>query len=271
MRNAVFRHTRQVPATIFSDLKLSRWLKIKPSMSMFESIASRVSAAALAAPRRRVSMQSRTRQLVRPDRAPTCVGGSIMSEFLNEAIMRQSIDAESVSHVHVHVKMPSRQDARPHVPWIIPWRHKVRVAPTPLSPHHSNPLAPPAPPTLTSWAWKAPEYYRPPTLALAIVPCGWVPPCREPAESPPCHQYPPRPSARWASSLRDAACSNVSAPTHASHAHAHAAVLLAAPTAPGHAATRPAFGARTPAVRSRLQPCDSGFPLREDPLYNAST
>ena len=66
MRNAVFRHNRQVPATIFNDLKLSRWLKIKPSMSMFESIASRVSAAALAAPRRRVSMQSRTRQLVLP-------------------------------------------------------------------------------------------------------------------------------------------------------------------------------------------------------------
>ena len=84
MRNAVFRHNRQVPATIFNDLKLSRWLKIKPSMSMFESIASRVSAAALAAPRRRVSMQSRTRQLVLP---LLRVAGVFRSEFLNEAII----------------------------------------------------------------------------------------------------------------------------------------------------------------------------------------
>ena len=85
MRNAVFRHTRQVPATIFSDLKLSRWLKIKPSMSMFESIASRVSAAALAAPRRRV-MQSRTRQLVLP--LLRVAGVHVFrSEFLNEAII----------------------------------------------------------------------------------------------------------------------------------------------------------------------------------------
>ena len=69
MRNAVFRHNRQVPATIFNDLKLSRWLKIKPSMSVSESIASRASAAALAAPRRRVSIQCR----IAPTFAALCV------------------------------------------------------------------------------------------------------------------------------------------------------------------------------------------------------
>ena len=83
MRNAVFRHNRQVPATIFNDLKLSRWLKIKPSMSVSESIASRASAAALAAPRRRVSIQCR----IAPTFAALCVLATVERQLRGASVV----------------------------------------------------------------------------------------------------------------------------------------------------------------------------------------